>query len=270
MQKNKNVPSDQQSVVCINFSAKIPHLSYQRRETPRRFTLIELLIVIAIIAILAGMLLPALNKARGSARSIACSNNLKQVAFAAASYANDNNDFLSETYDASTHWLRTVDSYVGLNVLKLFEQYGIRNQGQKMNNILQCPNLCSTWYLTNYIVNASFSYKPVTDSQQVRHHKLTEAKHTSRTFILLETGDIKTFIPKDPCADGSVSSVDYRYRIKGNDTYSVMAWPHDNYANIAYIDGHVGKNKRIIGKYLDVEVSDKAKSDPWARCELYR
>lgn len=60
----------------------------------RKFTLLELLIVIAIIAILVSMLLPGLSRARENARSTACVNTLKTLGFGIASYTNDNQDYL--------------------------------------------------------------------------------------------------------------------------------------------------------------------------------
>ena len=67
----------------------------QPRSAPhnrRGFTLIELLVVIAIIAILAALLLPALARAKGSAKTIQCLNQVRQISVATRLYADENDD----------------------------------------------------------------------------------------------------------------------------------------------------------------------------------
>jgi prepilin-type processing-associated H-X9-DG protein/prepilin-type N-terminal cleavage/methylation domain-containing protein len=57
---------------------------------PRAFSLVELIVVIGLIALLISLLLPAINSARRSAKTIQCASNLRQLTNALVSYANQN------------------------------------------------------------------------------------------------------------------------------------------------------------------------------------
>src|SRR5215207_4988281 len=66
--------------------------SFHAQRARHGFTIVELLVVVAIIAILASLLLPAIARASGQGREIVCRNDLRQLGIAWTVYAGDHDD----------------------------------------------------------------------------------------------------------------------------------------------------------------------------------
>ena len=80
------------------------------------FTLVELLVVVAIIALLVSILLPSLGKAKEAARRVICSSNLKSMGLAVAMYSNDSDNWLPKlvSEDRSTNYCLEIGTYLSI------------------------------------------------------------------------------------------------------------------------------------------------------------
>jgi prepilin-type N-terminal cleavage/methylation domain-containing protein len=139
--------------------------SYRDRKHQGGFTLVELLVVIAVISILAGMLLPALENAINSAKGISCANNLRQLGIFNSFYSDDNSGYITPYLsEDGKGWYMHIQEYD-----KSMGGFYI-----EIPHLFQCPvseyetstgKLRNWGYSINMYSFASFQYEKVRISQ---------------------------------------------------------------------------------------------------------
>lgn len=203
-----------------------------------KFTLIELLIVIAIIAILAAMLMPALNSARNRARTINCASNQKQLMFAMSMYLSEHEDkFDIRAAGPEVTWDRNNQNS---NYATVFCTLGYLPRG----NVYFCPTMETS--TVDHPNCDGLNFRMYTIGMREIHAYSTPATLITQSFL---TGHFKRinnpshyFIFADTTKDTANPSKhsDPRAQIHHNDNGYISVYEaHNKLLNSAYLDGHV-------------------------------
>lgn len=232
----------------------------QRKEHVRAFTLIELLIVIAIIAILSAMLLPVLSRGRLSAQSAVCQGNLRELGLAAQMYWNDNGGksfayTLGPTNNGVLYWFGWIANGAegqrafDLSVGALFPYYnGI--------DVRLCPS--PVWSLPRFEpkgTNVIFSYgcnSLIFGGPGNGILNASKIMHPANTVIFADTAEVNNFqapaSPTNPLFE-EWYYLDLETNYTSLNNYPNTQFRHGQKANVTFADGHVDMEGFVPGSF---------------------
>lgn len=248
-----------------------------RKLNRHAFTLVELLVVISIIALLLGIMMPALSKARESARAVKCSAQMKQWGLALCAYTVDNRNeipYFGDGHESNAKtrlWYEVLAPYISKNSGRAKKSFTSSAFNEVYDDAFRiCPSAkkappsasptatkfdCYVGVLfglgnnTTKPIKAPFYYQSLFDVSPAL--KLTAVTGLSETAAFMECRTVSVFSPLetaykldydyDKDGENDSSRTVYNWGGIGYEYNSCRAKIHSSASNIGFLDGHIKK-----------------------------
>jgi len=224
---------------------------FTQRTGVGAFTLVELLVVIAIITILAGLMLPALAKAKGKSHRINCLSNIKQLSICWASYTQDHNGMLPESYFAHAFGAINTNAWVR-GTMDDNPAFGQVDAGVLDSTNVNCLKFGSLWpYNTSAGVYHCPSDKSMTAGiSRVRSYSINSwmggvaLPGEDKYRVFHKETDIVSPAPSQAAVfidehEKSINEGWFVIDMEGRGIFDAPATRHDGTFTLSFADGHV-------------------------------
>jgi len=230
--------------------------AHASRFTPHAnaFTLVELIVVCAVIAVLAALLLPALIRSKSSAQRIKCVSNLRQLGLAAQMYWDDNGGLAFRYRGIATNggdlywfgWLargsegvRAFDPAAGA----LFSYLGGRGVeicpalNYALQQFKQKATGAAYGYGYNLYLSAPLNLPP---------RSISKISRPAETTVLADAAQVNIW---QPPASANNPMLEEWYYVDDNPVQPNGHFRHSHQANAAFSDGHVAREKAVENSF---------------------
>ena len=223
----------------------------RRRTRSPAFTLVELLVVMAIIAIVAALLLPALNRSKASAQRVQCASSLHQFGLAAQMYLDDNagNFFrylIGPTNGGQTYWFGWLQN--GAEGQRAFDiTQGALYSYIQGRGIEICPSL--NYASPQFKLKATgaadgYGYNLTLSPLQNQPVNISKIISTAGITLLADAAQVNTFLA--PASPSNPMLEEFFY-VSTNLDEATAHFRHASTANVLFCDSHVGREKMSPG-----------------------
>ena len=247
-------------------------------QTPKKpgFTLIEMLVVLAVLSIIAALLFPVFARARERARQATCASNLRQIGMAAMQYIGDNDGRLfnvtpyADDFGSVTHWSHCTHQTPGSEEVRVDTGCGPLGPFLKSAAVWRCPSASGLKAATYYdqvppAYGLNWAYSRMEHDQE-RPVALAQAEAPAETIFAADSAVYNTVY-----SSSAPSWSAYVYL--PSEHASSVHGRHSGMVNVLWLDGHVTARRPVapdaarrslnIGDILKGPYTGHAKTDDY-------